>query len=545
MSEHESISQNDLDAEHFVPPEAEALEGLDDALGNQVEHALIQTISEPAVLPVVASKIEIFTDHNGEQWVYKRTLEKRVFRRILANKDKIRINTGKAGILINLADAKSIIDFETLPQADPHTGIYTDENGAEWVNLFGLGGTDYSFVKRNLERVRSINGRSNTHNSILFNKQDVDALLNNRDELPIVDFQTGVYINENGEEWISEIAVGTKAWNQLKRNKDSIRNIKGRGVNYRGTVLFNLQDAKDIIASITKIPLTNPDTGVYIDENGEEWISAKTMGKFDAIVRTHTSDIRFIKGRSRYRNSNLYSKKDVEKFLTMFNSLPLVDPDTGVYIDENGEEWVSNKGLSRNDYYIAKNRKKNIRTLKGKSNFREAVLYSKRDLGSVLSQLNNLPTPESETGIYIDSEGNKWFSKKALGSTYQSIKEKSEAGSVRSMEGRMGSLFFYNDFTQYLNDRANLPTIDRVTGYYTDDNGDEWISKKALGEDYYYVKNNKDKIRVIRGRDGSNKSSDLYNKSDVANLIDEKRNTILVYPDKADEMMMGLEEEQV
>ncbi|MFA5127448.1 MAG: SNF2-related protein [Patescibacteria group bacterium] len=386
------------------------------------------------------------------------------------------------------------IEKEKLPQVDKETGIYTDENGEEWatvsmvVKLLGLSGA--VFTKERLSGVRSIRGRDGTGKSVnLLNLTDIKIFFADHLRLPQVDKETGIYKDENGEQWATAPAAaelfGFGADMLSKERLAYVRSIRGRSRSGNFVNLYNLTDLRNYFADHLRLPQVDKETGIYTDENGEQWVTLKTasdiIGVYEVMItKKRLSKVRSIRGRDRVgrgpnhgQPNNLFNLSDLKKLFADHLRLPQVDKETGIYTDENGEQWVA------------------------------------------------LKTASDIIGVY-----QVMFTEKRL-SKVRSIRGRDRVGRGPN-HGQPNNLFNLSDLKKLFADHLRLPQVDKETGIYTDENGEQWATKSAAAKFFMldvklFTKKRLFSIRAIRGRGAGISSPEPGQLGNLFNLSDLKK----------------------
>lgn len=299
------------------------------------------------------------------------------------------------------------------------------------------------------------------------------------------------------------------------------------------------------------LPQVDPQTGILIDEGGQ-WAAAPYFeGTNSHYIARHKDEIRFKEGKSKKGQSvTLFNVEDVEALLARTKSHPKVDTTSFVFTDSEGQ-WATQSYFGRRDTKYLVKKRDQIRTKSGTANNgRMTTVFNVEDAERILQERGQDRQVDPETYIYTNDEGD-WGSGSYFGpSDYSYLRIHSDQ--VRSIKGkgRKGNealLFNIDDAKKILNSLKDLPQVNPDTNTLENNEG-EWGTLGFFGaKDHQYLRNNKEKIRTIRGRGAGGLRVVLFNIDDARDLLAARkvydRKDASVFPDEADALMRGLEEE--
>ena len=253
-----------------------------------------------------------------------------------------------------------------------------------------------------------------------------------------------------------------------------------------------------------------------------------------------------------FRTVNNYYEGGINELRSLVdptNARLAVDPESGIYTDENGVQWGGRLIFSDDECQYLSNGKK-VSTMQGRaSNGNPTVLYRLDAARGLIANRNLHPKVDPITGIYVDDYGEQWASEKVIGSgRYQFARR--NLSNIRTIQGKsgkmIGRLMNLSDLAKLTDPMYSLPPIDPQTNIYTNENG-QWGSESFFGSrDTQYLRARKDKVRIKIGR-RENGIATLFNLEDAERVLAErdarKNEEIKISPDQADEMMMGLQVE--
>jgi len=311
-------------------------------------------------------------------------------------------------------------------------------------------------------------------------------------ELPKVDKETGIYVDEQGGEWAQrkslERLLGVAAAT-LQSRASEVVTIPGVGRTGDRTTLYSVSDARERLKSFLELPSTDPETGLYIDSDGVEWAPMKVLsqkfGVSDALISRKISDIPTLAGRYRGAGETvLYPVERVLDRLRPLLELPSVDQITGIYTDSEGTEWAQISTLTKLlgvSNSAVEPRVADLSTMRarGKSG-EEATLYSITDAREKLTELTARVSVDSVTGIYTDPEGKEWAGISTLEERYGvgSNAVRARLDGLPTLSGRKNgiktTLYPVAEMGRRLEIFSDLVEVDPVTGMHTDAEGNVW-----------------------------------------------------------------------
>ena len=407
-----------------------------------------------------------------------------------------------------------------LPMVDPQTGTYTDETG-NWASQKGIPSKDLQYVSKRVGQVRTMKGViQKGKTTTLYNLADIEKIISERDQLPQPDPETGIYTNEG--EWAGRTYFGDAAYQTLMKKRGNIRSIPGRTVDGHNSILFSIEDARKVLAPFESLPRVDKESGIYKNESGE-WVSIGYFG--NKRVRDYLISkgdlVRSMNGRGLTGQAAiLFNLEDAQKVLEQIQGLPRAEKG-GLYTNEAGD-WGTQSYFSDSDIQYLRN-SGDIRKMQGiGANGVESVFYNLEDAQKVLAERDALPRV-GEGGVYKDDLGD-WGSQAAIGDTDLRY-VLSRGVDVRTINGRAANgndsaLYNLEDVRRILAERDALPRVGEG-GVYKDGLG-EWGSNDFFGEDAKYLRYQKDKIRIIQGRNLTGGPAALYNVEDVRRVLQER-----------------------
>lgn len=323
--------------------------------------------SEPEVLSRIGKRLELprvdkitgrYEDQNGVGWVSAtnfRILLKSGQRLAACLQDVPTIDgRGKNNQPVTLYHEEEVLDklgqIISLPSVDKESGIFTDNEGADWVTewyfceTFGL---TNSGMKKFLKGMVRMNGRDRIgHLTALYPRSLVESQINSFLELPRVDRKTGIHIDSDGEEWaaaqffVDNFDISNTGLRQYLQGMDK---MSGRDRHNEETSLYNRKQVLNQLGPILSLPRVDKETNKYVDENGESWVILKSF-RYKVGIRTENllDGIRSIRGRDRSNHIvPLYSELDIQTKVSSRLSLPQIDEGNGRYTDQDGDTWIT------------------------------------------------------------------------------------------------------------------------------------------------------------------------------------------------------------
>ncbi|MDD2758440.1 MAG: SNF2-related protein [Patescibacteria group bacterium] len=289
--------------------------------------------------------------------------------------------------------------------------------------------------------------------------EDIDSK-----NLPQVDKETGIYTDENEEEWATIDTASQLlglSGSAIRRHISHVRSIQGRSretprISRRGRAcrLFNIAD----IIKILILPQVDKETGIYTDSQGEQWavlkVAAELIGIAPQTIQKYLSGVRSIQGRGRGSREtgvgsphDLFNLADIKNVLSEIITIPQVDKETGVYVDPHEEEWVTVKTASEIldlPFRATRRHLSGVRSIRGRDRTGQTTdpgednLFNLADIKKVFSEILVLPQVDKETGIYTDTKGERWATVHTAEQLFGvgRITIKNRLSSVRSIRGK-------------------------------------------------------------------------------------------------------------
>ena len=364
------------------------------------------------------------------------------------------------------------------------------------------------------------------------------------DSLPIINPENGLFEDESGQ-WGGNKYFGEADIQFLNKRRDRIRTIGGLGVNRNKTTLFHLEDAQKVLQERNK-DISADENGVYAD-GSEQWGNRKYFG-FKDYAYLESMRTRSLPGIGGGRKpTTFFNINEAHRILQERNNLPQVGSETGIFEDESGR-WGTKKYFGKSDSAYLKDQGSRVRTKRGRAaNGNIATLFNIEDGQRALQERDSLPQIDPSTGI-VEDESGQWGGRKFFDpNEIEYLKLRKDM--IRKKQGRTNgvvtTLFNLEDARKALEERDSLPQVQAETGIFEDESG-RWGTKKYFGPvDTNFLRNRKRIIRTKEGRASNGDFATLYNIEDAKWILEERDNiqSNNISPDRADEMMMGLQVE--
>lgn len=244
-------------------------------------------------------------------------------------------------------------------------------------------------------------------------------------------------------------------------------------------------------------------------------------------------------------------------------SLPQVNKESGVYIDESDEQWVTLEFLQETlgvAYATVRSRLNSVHSKRGLDRTgRETVLYKISEVKQLFVDFLSLPRIDSKTGKYRDNSGEDlvaasyFFDEFKVGQNTikQHLRNNVDSVDGRTARGKTTKLYKESEARKSLQEKfgyvLNLPMVDRNTNKYSDEDGESWATINLLanltGITKEVLLRLLDNVHSIKGRDRSGHEVILYNETDVLRAIEEKKansGEISIFPEQARREMWKL-----
>ena len=367
----------------------------------------------------------------------------------------------------------------------------------------------------------------------------------------------GLYSDNNGAQWItvelapSQFDIGVVRLLQILRI-DEVRRIKAPG-SYPGRIpyLYNVQDVQEVLAAEYEHLSRKVDekTNIYIDDTGQEWTTLAFLS--NGTHRTapllleliNKTNVRQMTGSLRGRKVALYNLQEFQK---VYGEQHIVNPETGVYEDSEHKRW-SNVTWFHTQYNISDGvldrliEVNNVSFIDGISAGGDTTkLYNAETLEDLIKEWEEshteLPQVDKETGIYIDDKGKRWSSRKItarkLGKDPEFVDQIAKNNNVATIQGisyGQPSSLYDLDFVEAIfeNNYKGKPTVDKKTGIYTDEKGEQWCTpylasqKLGLGRRMADKIYEESKLPFLDGIDNLNRLSKLVNLTLLTSFFNE------------------------
>lgn len=212
---------------------------------------------------------------------------------------------------------------------DPESMIHTsNKNGQQFGGNAYFGNTNYAYLRRYLEthpdELETTDGIAKGGNkACLFNIEQAGKILAKQENLPQINPETDTYINEEGE-WGGYKFFGNSDFSYLKNKIGQARTIIGRNSGGNSAYLFNLQDAKRVLAARDTLPQVNDDH-IYTDEDGQlygsnAYFRSSNSRYLRSYLKAHPDELKTIKGKARGIEALLINLEDAERILTEWDA---------------------------------------------------------------------------------------------------------------------------------------------------------------------------------------------------------------------------------
>lgn len=424
-------------------------------------------------------------------------------------------------------------NFECLPQVDKETGIYSDDDGEEWMSLNSLSirlKISPQKIKKSITDSFTILGRDKTGHIVqLICVSAIQSATEEFCSLSRVGVD-GIYRDENGREWmpIGPLATALKTTKEILKNKrNNLAFISGRDRVGKVVKLYDIKAAHSALQNFLTIPRVD-ETGMYRDPDGKEWMPLEQLAALlhttEPTLKKHLPDIiATTPGRTRNNAiTDLFDVSAARRSAHDFLSLPHTD-ERGLYRDVNGKEWMPLKLLAKNltiDYQKLQNISLSVPCMQGRTHRgRPTTLYDTDAIHIATNEYRSLPRVD-ENGIYRDPEKIEWMTLRSLAvlikineGTLKSLLENEISITGRASNGQVTHLYKIKTASGIASEFLSLPQADE-NGKYFDLNGKEWMLISSLPsklrKEWKIVKSHASNIVSIPGRDSSGHRTVLY-----------------------------------
>lgn len=333
-----------------------------------LETEAIEELRRIIDLPKANLENQVIIDENGKKWVSSGSLASLMnlnrsnISRLLVGLDSItgrNIKGNPIQYYDEVESLKRLQRFYQLPFVNKDN-VFHDENGEAWAVVNNLLSDklqmNIATLKANLERVRKIKGRNKRGRlCFLYNLQEAIEKLEAVKALPKVDRNTNKFTDEKGQSWmpLSGLSVVFNLTNSYFTNDRlaGIRVIQGRGKNGVICALYNESEARQRFQQYS-LNLMVDREGQYRSQDNISWVNAfflsKRLGLSVPTVKSYLRSAKTMQGRNtKNRFILLYDEQESLAFLHGFATLPRIDTQTRLLIDEAGAAWTTVTGFSK------------------------------------------------------------------------------------------------------------------------------------------------------------------------------------------------------
>lgn len=297
------------DEKHLNLPRNEEREELQiDSLSNEAQNI------PPNVLPEIDPESGLYEDGEG-LWGGNKYFGEKDIQYLSRRRDRVRTVDG-LGARRNRTTLYNVEEAQKLLQERDGARVGSDgihvEGDESWGSSKYFGAKDFAYLEGAEIRVMEGTGAGGKR-AVFYNINDARKALQERDSLPQIDAETGVFEDESGR-WGSRKYFSPKDVEYLKSQLDRVRQMKGRS-NSQVSLLFNVEDAQIVLQERSNLPQVD-EIGVFEDESGK-WGSAKYFGRIDInYLRKRKQEIKSKKGRAANGDfATLYEIEDATRIL--------------------------------------------------------------------------------------------------------------------------------------------------------------------------------------------------------------------------------------
>lgn len=300
----------------------------------------------------------------------------------------------------------------------------------------------------------------------------------------------------------------------------------------------NPEDYFDNSKETEKVPQVDKNTGIYVDPSGQEWVAAKFF-RYETDIAQSTiyrllTNTPKIKGKDkRGVDTDLFNKVAALEKIAEFIALPLVDQETGVYIDEQGKKWAGKANFLKYFSFTALDGYlKEIPSIEGRSRRGQRIkLYD-----SLLAEekLRKVSAPQvDETRTYTDSQGKTWVVITPYAKLHgiSSPKKQLALEGVPTLKGRgftgRKSTTFYDEeqVKEKIDEYFKIPQVDKINGEYIDEKSIAWVTEEYLKNrftiGYPNLRGFLPSLKSINGKDSAGRRTTLYDKEQAIKILTE------------------------
>lgn len=282
------------------------------------------------------------------------------------------------------------------------------------------------------------------------------------------------------------------------------------------------------------------ETGRYIDAGGESWVAIGSLSNevdisVSALSRLANST-RSQKGRERTgRETVLYNETEMMDLINAILLRPIIRP-RSLYVDENGQSWVTGNSLRQEyggisqsllDKYCKECQRLPARNRSGRS---LVLLYDEQQARSILDDFFRLPPVDQATGRYTDEGGKSWvvanYFLTPSGISHSTILKVLQGIAFiegRDKLGRKGVLYDESEASKRVSFFLTYPQVDRTNDVYRDGEDKVWATimhfSKQYGISRWSVSAAIEGCSFIEGRDSGGRVVRLYNSDEVETSI--------------------------
>jgi SNF2 family DNA or RNA helicase/ubiquinone/menaquinone biosynthesis C-methylase UbiE len=274
---------------------------------------------------------------------------------------------------------------------------HIDEDGNTWMTAkkaaskIGVAG---STISQYLDKVASISVRGSRRELKLYNLDELRELTKDFLDLPEVNKESGLYTDSEGMEWATVAYFADQygvSYSMMKNIFDRVNSIPGRDRMGKTTNLLRVDEVRQQLEEFTLLPQVNADTGFYLDSESQTWVTPtflkQEFGLDRKTIYSLTSNIPNQPGRTQNNiRTVLINHAEAERVISQYLSLPVVDKETGKYIDNDGISWVPTGVISRNPRGIITGNE-DIRSKMGRDRMgRVTTLFNEEDARKALRE---------------------------------------------------------------------------------------------------------------------------------------------------------------
>lgn len=315
-------------------------------------------------------KLGVYTDPDGQRWVTttylrgKLHLTSKTLSRYVASVSTIKIKgQNDASItLYNEAQAlKQAQELIELPRVNKNSEPYTDGAGEMWatINYFTQHyGLSERLILKQLAGIKTKPGRvGNNHVAELYSVNQAVEVLGRHANLPTVDRNTNRFTDIDDNTWVTARFLRDKyrfSYQTIYRVLEDGQRLRGRGLNGQEVIFYNEDEAVSKLEQIN-LPRVDGQTSLYIDGIGQAWGNIDffrknlTIGSKAILNNLKRWGVPTMRARTKYgAEVDVFVVTESVEKLRALAALPQLDKETGKYIDESGQCWVTAKFLRNN-----------------------------------------------------------------------------------------------------------------------------------------------------------------------------------------------------